>query len=276
MAVEWIYLSPHLDDAALSCGGLIAAQAARGLAVEIWTVCSGDPPEGPLSPFAESLHRRWEGEPEAPGVSPGSRQVYAQRRAEDRLSCTRLGAASWHAGLCDCIYRRSPRSGEFLYASEESLSSTIHPDELSLVEDLRSQLATRFALQQAASPDAVWLVCPLALGGHVDHRLVRAAAERLELPLLYYADFPYALKAAAALEALERAGWACIEASLSPDSLQAWEEGVAAHVSQISSFWENAQTMRQAIYDYSAGMNGLHIWQRTSDYTNPSILLHLP
>jgi hypothetical protein len=36
-AMRWIYLSPHLDDAALSAGGLIYEQTQAGIQVEIWT-----------------------------------------------------------------------------------------------------------------------------------------------------------------------------------------------------------------------------------------------
>ena len=49
----WIYLSPHFDDAVLSCGWLIWQQAQAGQRVEIWTVCAGEIPPGPLTPFAQ-------------------------------------------------------------------------------------------------------------------------------------------------------------------------------------------------------------------------------
>ena len=35
--MRWVYLSPHLDDAVFSAGGLIYEQAQGGLPVEIWT-----------------------------------------------------------------------------------------------------------------------------------------------------------------------------------------------------------------------------------------------
>jgi len=40
--MRWIYISPHFDDAVLSCGGLIWEQTHKGITVEIWTVCAGD------------------------------------------------------------------------------------------------------------------------------------------------------------------------------------------------------------------------------------------
>ena len=57
--MHWIYLSPHLDDAVLSCGGLIWEQVQLGERVEIWTIFAGDPPAEMLTPFAEELHTRW-------------------------------------------------------------------------------------------------------------------------------------------------------------------------------------------------------------------------
>ncbi|MBN2499463.1 MAG: PIG-L family deacetylase, partial [Anaerolineales bacterium] len=59
-ALKLIYLSPHLDDVALSCGGLVWEQAQAGMAVEVWSVCAGDPPPGELSEYARSLHARWD------------------------------------------------------------------------------------------------------------------------------------------------------------------------------------------------------------------------
>ena len=64
--MHWIFLSPHYDDAALSCGGIIWEAVRRGAQVSIWTVCAATPPTGQLSPFAEELHARWETGPQAP------------------------------------------------------------------------------------------------------------------------------------------------------------------------------------------------------------------
>ncbi|NUN97629.1 MAG: PIG-L family deacetylase [Candidatus Omnitrophica bacterium] len=78
-----IYLSPHYDDASLSCGGAIHLQAQAGQAVLVVTICAAPPPSGePLSPFAQSLHRTW-GNPA---------DVIATREAEDRASLAILGA----------------------------------------------------------------------------------------------------------------------------------------------------------------------------------------
>ena len=95
----WIFLSPHFDDAALSCGGLAWEQAQQGDRVEIWTVCSGSPPDLPLPPFARQLHARW---------GTGGPETVERRRLEDEEACRRLGALARYFDVPDCIYRRLP------------------------------------------------------------------------------------------------------------------------------------------------------------------------
>ncbi len=238
--MEWVYLSPHLDDVALSAGGLLWEQAQRGDAVQVWTICAGDPPPGPFSPFAESLHARWE----------TGRDAVAVRREEDIAACERMGAAHHHFAIPDCIYRRDGE-GNWFYPQAGDVFGELDPREIALVESLAQ------ALERQLPPQAR-LVVPLALGGHVDHRLTRAAAERLKAPRWYYADYPYIL-------------W---QTDFSPDPLvpqvfplsqeavQAWEEAVAAHRSQISTFWDSLDEMRAAVRTYSAQLGGATLYRK--------------
>jgi hypothetical protein len=56
-----IFLSPHPDDAVLSCGGWIDQLAQNGERPLVLTVFGGDRPAAvPLSAFARSLHERWQ------------------------------------------------------------------------------------------------------------------------------------------------------------------------------------------------------------------------
>ncbi len=238
----FIYLSPHLDDAVFSCGGFIYQQVHQGSRVEIWTICAGDaPPEGELPSFARSLHDRWQA-----GGNPA-----AARRQEDLLACGLVGAVPVHHDLPDCIYRRLP-DGSPLILNEADLFQPLPPSELqtaqSLADELRRQL-----------PDAAILISPLGLGGHIDHRLVRHAAEVLGRPLLYYADFPYALRQPPNLAGLA----AAIHADLSAEALTAWQDGIAAYGSQLSSFWPTPEAMRAAVSGYAASGGGSTLWQVT-------------
>ena len=235
--MDWIYLSPHFDDVALSLGGLLWEQSQAGERVSVWTLCGGYPPTGGFSAFAEGLHARW-------GTGP---EAITTRREEDRVSCERMGAAHLHFEIPDCIYRRSPQTGEFLYASEEALWVPVHPDEAPLVEEICRQMRARL-------PEGAQVVCPLTLGNHVDHRLTRAAAEKLGIPLKYYADYPYVLDVESPWAP---ANFEIARHALSPAALTAWEAAIAAHQSQISTFWPSLAEMRAAIrafYDQMAGV----------------------
>lgn len=238
--MNWIYLSPHLDDVALSVGGLLWEQSQAEESVAIWTICAGAPPPGDFSPFAELLHVRWQtGENSMP-----------TRRAEDIVSCKRLGADYLHFDLPDCIYRRSPITGQHLYASEEDLWLPVHSDEEPLIAQIADQIRTKL-------PPQANLVCPLTLGNHIDHRLTRAAAERLGIPLWFYADYPYVLQSEN-FSRLENLPSTVIP--ISPAGLLAWQEAVAAHHSQISTFWQNLSEMHASIQAYKQQMGGAQLF----------------
>jgi LmbE family N-acetylglucosaminyl deacetylase len=239
--MKWIYLSPHLDDAVLSCGGMIWEQVKSGLVVEIWTICAGFPPATPLSPVAQALHDRWQ--------TPASlREGVSSRRAEDVLACRRLGAAPLHFDIPDCVYRRLP-SGEPVVVEDQGMFAPIHLGETYLVEEIYRQIKSEL-------PSQTCLVSPMTVGGHMDHRIVRAAAERLGQRLLYYADYPYA----AAVGSFSR------EYSLpvSLAGLQAWQDGIAAYRSQISTFWAGRPGLDAQVQAYWQEGMGNFLWQSVS------------
>lgn len=239
----WIYLSPHLDDVALSAGGLVWEQAQSGQDVRIWTICAGDPPPGALSPYIQSLHDRWKVGPEAVG----------ERRQEDRKSCDLLGASHHHFNIPDCIYRLSARTGEHLYAGEDALWDPVHPDEDPLIERIRKLLLEELALLSGGYR----VISPLALGDHVDHTLTRTVAERLNLPLLYYADYPYVDR----VGSLDPAAHSkARQFTISPSGIRAWQDSIAAHRSQISTFWGGLGEMRSAIFSYYQQTGGVWLW----------------
>ncbi len=243
--MHWIYLSPHFDDAVLSCGGMIWEQARSGERVEIWTVCAGSPPRGqPLPEFAALLHAEWKA-----GKAP-----IARRRAEDRAACAAVGAQPRYWTLPDCIYRRLP-SGEELVRSGADLWMPVHPAELPTVVRLRAWLQRRL-------PPGALLVCPLSLGNHIDHRLVRAAAERLRRPLAYYADYPYVAQRSLWLpQGLPEAQMHRVK--VSPEGFKAWRAGVACYGSQISSLFGTLEEMDIQLEEFWQTGGGSSLWRPT-------------
>lgn len=241
--MRWIYLSPHFDDVVLSCGGLVCEQVRAGQSVQVWTICAGQPPAGaPLSGFAQQLHDRWQTGPEAALI----------RRLEDEAAGRVLGATTVYWDLPDCIYRRLP-DGSFLVNGEDDLWQPLHPQETGVAAALSAWL------KAGLLPDDQ-LVAPMTLGSHVDHHLVRAAAEATGRRLAYYADYPYAIRHPQALHALLRPSWQAVCASISSEGLAGWQMAVAQHTSQISTFWHGPDEMRAALAQYWQAGGGACLW----------------
>lgn len=239
--MRWIYLSPHLDDAALSCGALIHHQTQNGDVVEVWTTCAGDPPPVRLSPFAQSLHDRWETPTDAVEI----------RREEDRDACRILGAKPVHFGVPDCIYRRHPLTDDALYASEDAIFGVLDPAEYPLVEELAGNFRNRLA-----ETDAYRVVSPLGIGGHVDHDLTCRVAEALGCPLFFYADYPYAMGSPLA-KPEDLHAWGD---EITQRDLLAWQDSVQSYHSQLSTFWKDTDGMKNALLEFHKQQNGVYLW----------------
>lgn len=240
--MRWIYLSPHFDDAVLSCGGWIWEQARQGIPVEIWTICAGDPPPGPLSPQAQYCHHVW-------GTGTAE-QTVALRRREDETANRVIRAAWRHLSLPDSIYRRSPQ-GDPLYPEEVSVPPH------ALESDLDRKIAAE--IQEYLNPEDQ-LTCPLAIGGHVDHLLTRSAARRLGRAIRFYADIPYLFRQPEALAPATQ-GLQASSCPISSDGLQVWLTGIAAHASQMGMLFTSVAEMQASIRHYWEDLEGIQLWQ---------------
>jgi LmbE family N-acetylglucosaminyl deacetylase len=271
--MDWIYLSPHFDDTVFSCGGLLWEQAQAGDSVTIWTICAGEPLPGDFSEFAQMHHIRWE----------SGDQAVAQRKLEDQQACRRVGASYYYLPVPDCIYRRAgedyfgkqprlsskvdpqdPRPDEHLYTTLEAILGPLRPEEEGLVGQVSAELSRTL-------PAEGQVVCPLALGGHADHRLTRRAAEAVGRALWYYADFPYVLKSASQVEQLKSSGWQNTTRSISILGVEAWYEAMIAHKSQINTFWEGLPALRTALESDVAQNGGATLWHPANTPTPAEI-----
>jgi LmbE family N-acetylglucosaminyl deacetylase len=248
--MDWFFLSPHLDDVVLSCGGLIFDRVQSGDRVTIVTICAGDPPDLPLSPFAISLHARW-----VTGID-----TMAVRRAEDMAACQHLGAEGIHLDIPDCIYRRHPETGEALITENDQLFQPLPLHEYSLAKHIAT-------LIDKLIPRLAQIVCPLTLGGHIDHHLTRHAAELLKRPLLFYADYPYLVRDQLNLSEWILPNWREVHIPISATGLAAWIQAVTQHQSQISTFWGSQADMSSALTTYWSHGGGSTLWGNAQSST---------
>jgi hypothetical protein len=171
------------------------------------------------------------------------------RRTENQIAATLVGAETVDFSIPDCIYRRSA-IGELLYP--EGVFVPIHPFEKDLDADIATVLASELL------PDDR-IVSPLAIGGHLDHILIRRAAELLNLPLLYYADIPYLTNdpefLVSATKDLKETFY-----PISKRGLTVWQNSIAAYASQILMLFKSREIMQEIIHSYWESSLGIRLW----------------
>jgi LmbE family N-acetylglucosaminyl deacetylase len=187
--VPLVVLSPHLDDAVLSCGALLIHAVKRTPVTVATLFTEGGPPPYTLS-ARRYLHQVGARDAES---------LYRERRAEDRAVLESMGVTWAHAGLTEAQHRQ--RTGarsrgwwvgllpEFRHLYPvyrlHVVSGRVTPGDAGTLDD-----ACAFIRRITGAGPAL-LLAPLGVGGHVDHVLARTAAGRTGARIAYYSDFPY-------------------------------------------------------------------------------------
>ena len=171
---DTVVLSPHLDDAVLSLGGLISREVAAGRTVEVVSCFTSGPPIDSIPP-----EQRVFGD-------------YSMRLAEDKRALAVLGAKHRWLDLYERIWRKPalPRTnGVFpthVFRTPERM------------DDFAELKTIRAAIGEMLDAGVKTIYAPLAIGHHVDHVEVALAALREVLGrgafdrVRFYED-PYAL-----------------------------------------------------------------------------------
>jgi LmbE family N-acetylglucosaminyl deacetylase len=243
--MKHIYLSPHLDDAVMSCGGTIHQQASNGDQVQVITIFAGEYLDGTPSPFAQVQHDYW-GNPPRP---------MPLRRAEDTAALMLLGADAVHLDYLDAVYRAGP-DGEWLYADEEALWQKVHPAD-PLAEDGGQRLVSGLE-SVIPPPDEGTVYAPLGVGQHVDHQLVHLAARKLQARgyrMAFYEDYPYAIEPGATDLAVAVAGaeaWQVDTVALAPENLGAKVSALSYYRSQMYVLFGGIEAMPNRVWAFAA------------------------
>jgi len=241
---DGIVFSPHLDDAALSCGGRIHRRTARGEKVLVVTIFTGDVPEGPLPELAVKVLL---------SMGLGREDAMQIRQREDEAACEILGAEPVHWPFLECPLR-TDEAGESLYPTFRELFGEPRGEDEPLLDEISD------AMREL--PPADHLVAPLGIGSHVDHHLVRRAAERVfDDRLAYYEDFPYVRKAFALKRALgTRRKWREESLPLDEQNLRAKIRAVAAYGSQIAPLFGSERRMERRLRRWARRVKGERQW----------------
>lgn len=244
----WVFVSPHLDDVVLSCGGILSKLADQGCTTHVVTVFAGSPQGNETTALGDVFGVRW-----GLGADPMGR-----RRDEDREALAQLSAAPHQLSHRDCIYRVGPGGPRF--PDERSIFAPHNQTELDILTAVANDLAT---LLEGLQPSIV--VGPLGIGRHADHALTHRAltvAEGdadLDRRLAWFEDLPYASNGS-------HPGWQqelCV--GMRPELIELDEPAFAAKLSalssyrsQLSAFWPDDAAMARELrrYAFSVGPRG--------------------
>ena len=240
--MKYIFISPHLDDVSLSCGGIVNQLSGKNFKIEIWSIFSGSPESKNIPPFALSLHNRWKLPLNAP----------KKRRLEDIEACKVLGAAFRHFHFLDCIYRKD-YSGDAIIQKEEDLYQPIPKSQLPLVEEISSIIKSQIMPED-------FIVSPLAIGDHLDHQIIFQSIMSLNLQnLFFYEDYPYVIKTQKNEDVKENL--IPLNFHLDDENIQNWYRSIAAYKSQISTFWKDIDHMKTEISHFFEIGGGKNLWR---------------
>lgn len=187
----WLFLSPHLDDAVLSCGALIKSEAHRReiLVLTLFSECS----PAPHTRAARSFLRQCSAQ--------DARSLFAARKKEDADVLAGIGVRFQHLGATDALFRKRRETslgkslvGKVLpellhryptYRFDIALGRVSRGDS-ALIRDLQTTVG-----QKIDELAAGLVFSPLGVGRHVDHLITRTVGELTAQGSIYYSDFPY-------------------------------------------------------------------------------------
>jgi LmbE family N-acetylglucosaminyl deacetylase len=256
-----LFISPHYDDIALSCGGTAALVAEAGMDAVVALLFGDHPdPDQPMTRFAEQMHRDW-------GMSAD--QVIAGRRAEEAESSRILGLRDVFLPFRDAIYR-----GEN-YLNEDQLFGAPAQGDVDLPELVVGALE---AVGFTAANTRVY--APLASGFHVDHQLgfqTGVLLDRGGWEVWFWEDLPYSLLEGRVDDRVARAARP-LEVAALVDVTPVWTkkiDAIMAYPSQLKVIFEQyvgAGSTREAIdqvmsaYSQEAGngRNAERFWRIAS------------
>ena len=227
-------LSPHFDDAAYALAITLARIAYRGETIEV------------VNCFTQSEH--------APQIEgEGLDDVSGLRAQEDAEFARTLGPTVTSRGLGFPDTSARPGYGD--------VSLSFH--RRNFTED-EAGLCKQLILAFSQLPDEGPVFTPLAYGNHVDHRLVRAAAEEV-FPahrLVYFEDMPYSASAARRMlrKKLARKEFEPVLCQVKAHEVEAKAFALECYASQLTA------EHRDFIVGRARMLGGERLWLKTKRY----------
>ncbi|WP_188466004.1 PIG-L family deacetylase [Marivirga lumbricoides] len=162
MKNKYLIISPHLDDAVLSCGASMAQWKEEGAEVLVASIFSS------CAEYNEKMNA-----------------VYQNRRKQDIEALSFLGVKAIHLDFTDAPFRNGN------YHSFSTILFNHNAEDKELEKSIALAISK---LLHEIKPNQVCF--PLGVGGHIDHHLVHKSSYHTDfeaLKIQFYEELPYAL-----------------------------------------------------------------------------------
>ena len=178
-----IFISPHPDDAVLSCAALLNKLSGK-TEVTIVTLFT-KAHSGPYTLSAKNfLHASDE---------KNADKLVEKRIKEDRAVLGKLAVKSIYLDLQDALFRLKPK---------KNLAGFFIPEFNHVYPTYRWHIIKKISSNDPAESQLLKLLKPIlrkgsvifapyGIGGHVDHQIARKVSEKLSSDVILYSDFPY-------------------------------------------------------------------------------------
>lgn len=184
--IPCVFISPHYDDAVLSCGSLLSALSGKTdiTIVNVFTKANS----GPYTLSAKQFLK-------TSGVTDAV-ALYKERKEEDKMALSSFSVKIINIDLEDALFRRKKMTsllGKLLPEFDHVyptyrwhiLKKIIQKDPA--IKELSIKLASYKNKKNL-------IFAPYGIGDHVDHKIVRTVCEAMFHHVILYSDFPYNIR----------------------------------------------------------------------------------
>jgi LmbE family N-acetylglucosaminyl deacetylase len=192
--IRCFFISPHQDDAIFSAGGLISYLASRTevVIVNVFDGCGDVPYTLSARTFAKQC---------------GYKKICdlsLQRHIEDREVAKTLNVSLIDLGFDDAVFRKRKVNNKFLLGVGKVVPEILHIYPIYRLNIRRGKISTqdkelmyilKKRLKEVVNKDRDIVFCPMSVGGHVDHRIVKKVCQDVFKNAFFWMDYPYVLSA---------------------------------------------------------------------------------
>jgi len=229
------FISPHLDDAILSAGGLLSYLSSRTkvTVITLFTTAS----KRPYTFIAKRiLQKDW-------GASDAE-DIFKKRQEEDKKACKMVNASYIHLGFTDATWRKKTNPNRMILALSNLLPETIHlypyPNTTIIAKEDKILMKTiGKRLSEIIDPGKEYkMFAPIGVGKHIDHIIIRDICLKTFKKPILWEDFPYNLRWKVDKKFLKKTS---LEKIIWDKDLLKKQKSIEVYKSQIKALFPNGE-----------------------------------